>query len=259
MGSSKLRSSSSGLASLVSKSVVLTINASSPSRLTMTLAQPSDFVETYTAVLAVIAAKCVDVNSSQTQLHSACTKLKQGIVNLKEFVKPLNEILPVENDLTDLQTLSSLDNLSWQEEVRIGAEMLIQVEKNHPHNFPEDDFQGSIFSPLRMAELQKFSLKANQLKKDPFLYTMEVNFNSLAQVRGMRLQMQEYFSSLRWVLVASLMPQFILLLLLCINFVLNKRKQSKLRKKIKKAQESRELMGRMRNIATRDQDRFIEI
>ena len=88
---------------------------------------------------------------------------------------------------------------------------------------------------------------------------MKLSFNNLAQIRGMRTQMQNYFSTLRWVLITSLLPQMILMLFLCINYALNKRKQRKLRKRIKKAQEARELVGRMRNIANREHERFIEI
>ena len=225
----------------------------------MSLANPNDFVEVYTAVLAVISAKCSSVDASQTELHSACTKLKTGIINLKAFVTPLNDILPVESDLTNLKTLDISKYLVWQDEVRTGAKMITQLEKEILHNFPEDNNQGSMFSPLKLEELKKLSLKTSQLKKDPFIYMMELSFNNLAQIRGMRTQMQDYFSTLKWVLVTSLLPQMILMLFLCVNFALNKRKQRKLRKRIKKAQEARELVGRMRNMASREQERFVEI
>ena len=230
-----------------------------PKESSMSLANPNEFVEVYTAVLAVISAKCSSVDASQTELHTACTKLKAGIINLKAFVAPLNDILPIESDLTNLETLDISNYLVWQGEVRTGANMIAQLEKEILHNFPEDNNQGSMFSPLKLEELKKLSLKTSKLKKDPFIYIMKLSFNNLAQIRGMRTQMQNYFSTLRWVLIISLLPQMILMLFLCINYALNKRKQRKLRKRIKKAQEARELVGRMRNIANREHERFIEI
>ena len=135
-----------------------------PRESNMSLANPNDFVEVYTAVLAVISAKCSNVDASQTELHSACTKLKTGIINLKTFVTPLNDILPVESDLTNLKTLDISKYLVWQDEVRTGAKMITQLEKEILHNFPEDNNQGSMFFPLKLEELKKLSLKTSQIK-----------------------------------------------------------------------------------------------
>ena len=228
----------------------------------MTLASPNDFVESYIAIMSVIATKCVSVDSSQTDLHAACTSVKRSIVNLKKFVEPLNAILPNEGDLLTLSTLEApKQGQDWQVEVREGASMLLGLEKDHRHRFPEDEVLTSIFSPLRMAELKKVSLKGSNISSGmQAQHDLELGFNNLAQVRGLRFQMIEYFSTLKWVLAATLFPQLTLLLALSINFIINRRKQNKLRKQIKKAEENRVLMGRMRNwAANRDPDRFVEI
>ena len=231
-----------------------------------TLAVPSEFIEVYVSVLSIIAVKCQTIDPSQTELKGACDALKTGIRHLKTFAAPLNAILPSEQDLSPLKSIDTYIDSNeelWQEEwkttIERGSRLLTQVLKLHPKTFPDDVIKGGIFSPLRLAQLGEQPKSGATKGLTPWLLGTDLQYNILAQVRAARAQMAEYYAILKWVLAATLIPQLLLLLALCLNCFIGRRRQTKLRKKLKKAEQSRELLGRMRFAALREQGRLVEL
>ena len=86
------------------------------------------------------------------------------------------------------------------------------------------------------------------------------SLNTLAQTRAIRYQLQDHQYMSKWTLAACLIPQMTLLLLLVLQWIVNRRRQSKMKKKIKKAEDAHQMIARIRgNHAWRDQSRFVEV
>ena len=89
---------------------------------------------------------------------------------------------------------------------------------------------------------------------------LTLGFNTLAQTRATRYQLQEHQYMSNWTLAACLIPQLTLLILLGLQWIVNRRRQSKMKKQIKKAEDAHQLIARIRgNQAWREQSRFVEV
>ena len=222
----------------------------------------SSFTEVYVGVLSIIATKCAKVDPNETDLVAACNKFKLGIVNLKTYVSSLDGILPVAADLTPLPSLSNqatAKDLEWPEEIMKGYRLLKGGDKWPETSFQDDKLEQSFFSPLHRAIIDKV-LVAEEAVPEPVRQLLSLGFNTLAQARATRHQMEANLYVLKWTLAACLIPQLTLLFLLCVQWVFNKRRQNKLKRRIKKAEESHQMIARIRgNNAWRDQGRFVEV
>ena len=222
----------------------------------------ASFTEVYVGIIAIIASKCSKVDSGATDLVAACEKFKAGVVNLKTYVSSLDSILPVQSDLSPLPNLSNHNQGSpnlWNEEILNGYQLLKGNAKWPESLFPDDKLKQSLFSPLNQDAIDKV-LNQEASVPGPLAQLLSVSFNTLAQTRETRRQLAEHFNMLKWTLAACLLPQLTLLLLLCMQFVVNRRRRNKMKKRIQKAEESHQMIARIRgNNALRENSRFIEV
>ena len=226
----------------------------------------SEFVNAYVSVLALITTKCDKVNSSEASLVAACQGFKDGIKDLKDYVESLDSILPNQEDLSPLKSISTYEEKPdklvevWHRLMREGDELVRGLENGSKASFPDDEEEHNIFSPLRTAETEKRLAEDDPSYPDPISVILDHTYNLLVQTRSARRQMSEYHQIIKWTLSACLVPQLILLLLLLLQFLLHKRRQTKLRKKIRRAEEAQELMSRVRRqVSGREPSRFIEV
>ena len=222
----------------------------------------ASFTEVYVGIIAIIASKCSKVDSSATDLVAACEKFKAGVVNLKTYVSSLDSILPVQSDLSPLPNLSNHNQDSptrWNEEILDGYQLLKGNTKWSDTLFPDDKLKQSLFSPLNQDVIDRV-LNQEAPVPGPLVQLLSVGFNTLAQTRETRRQLAEHFNMLKWTLASCLLPQLTLLLLLCMQFFVNRRRRMKMKKRIQKAEESHQMIARIRgNTAWRENTRFVEV
>ena len=222
----------------------------------------SGFTEAYVAIISLIATKCARIDPNETDLVAACTKFKLGVVNLKTYVSSLDDILPVQQDLTPLPSLATLattSDLQWPEEIQRGYQLLKGGDTWGDISFTDDKRDQSLFSPLNKANIDNILAK-KQPTPGPIIQLISLGFNILSQTRETRLQMDANLYVLKWTLASCLLPQLTLLLLLCLQWVITRRKQGKLKKQIRKAEENHQMVARIRGqIPWREQSRFVEV
>ena len=226
------------------------------------VAVASSFTETYVAVLSLIATKCASVDAGETELVAACAKFKTGIVHLKTYVSGLDDILPVAADLSPLPSAPTqapaLTN-QWPEEILRGYQLIKGGENWQETSFEDDTLTQSFFSPLHRALVDRV-LASDEDAPGPIMQLLTLGFNTLAQTRATRYQMQEHQYMSNWTLAACLIPQLTLLILLGLQWIVNRRRQAKMKKQIKKAEDAHQLIARIRgNQAWREQSRFVEV
>ena len=233
-----------------------------PLTMAASVAVASSYTEIYVAVLSIIATKCAVVDPNATELVAACTKFKAGIVNLKTYVSGLDDILPVAADLSPLPmapTKATVTTHQWPDEILRGYKLIKGGEKWPETSFEDDTLTQSFFSPLHRAQVDRV-LEADEVAPGPIQLLLSLGFNTLAQTRAMRHQLQDHQYMSKWTLAACLIPQMTLLLLLGLQWIINRRRQSKLKKRIKKAEDAHQMIARIRgNHAWRDQSRFVEV
>ena len=226
------------------------------------VAVASSYTEIYVAVLSIIATKCASVDPNATELAAACTKFKAGIVHLKTYVSGLDDILPISADLTPLPkapTKATVITNQWPEEILNGYQLIKGGEIWQETSFEDDTLAQSFFSPLHRALVDRV-LEADEEAPGPIKQLLSLGFNTLAQTRAIRYQLQDHQYMSKWTLAACLLPQMTLLLLLVLQWIVNRRRQSKMKKKIKKAEDAHQMIARIRgNHAWRDQSRFVEV
>ena len=220
------------------------------------------YTEIYVAVLSIIASKCATVDPQETELVAACSKFKEGVIHLKTYVSALNEILPVSADLTPLPNVPTIapdSNSQLSAEILRGYQLLKGGDKWHTTSFEDDTLTQSFYSPLHRALIDRVLADEEEVP-DTFMQLLSLGFNTLAQIRATRYQMGEQQYMLKWTLAACLIPQLTLLLLLGIQWIVNRRRQTKLRKQIKKAEDAHQMIARIRgNHTWREQGRFVEV
>ena len=233
------------------------------------VAVATDFVEVYISILAIIATKCGVIPSDQTSLLAACDDLKKSVVHMKNYVSALNQILPGQEDLEPLTSISAiaLDDFEkkassmWFKRMHDGEKLIRATEDMSESVFKEDGLPFSLFSPLRKAKMISRLENRNETYTDPISGLLDINYNILAQLRANRFQMGGYYDILKWTLSACLIPQLTLLVVLCLQFVVHRRRQAKMQKKIKRAEETHNLMTRyrMRDLQPQDSMRMVEL
>ena len=126
-------------------------------------------------------------------------------------------------------------------------------------SFTDDKRDQSLFSPLNKANIDNILAK-KQPTPGPIIQLISLGFNILSQTRETRLQMDANLYVLKWTLASCLLPQLTLLLLLCLQWVITRRKQGKLKKQIRKAEENHQMVARIRGQNPwREQSRFVEV
>ena len=122
----------------------------------------SGFTEAYVAIISLIATKCARVDPNETDLVAACTQFKLGVVNLKTYVSSLDDILPVQQDLTPLPSLATLattSDLQWPAEIQRGYQLLKGGDTWGDISFTDDKRDQSLFSPLNKANIDNILAK----------------------------------------------------------------------------------------------------
>jgi hypothetical protein len=149
----------------------------------------------------------------------------------------------------------------WFKRMHDGEKLLRATEDMSESVFKEDGLPFSLFSPLRKAKMISRLENRNETYTDPISGLLDINYNILAQLRANRFQMGGYYDILKWTLSACLIPQLTLLVVLCLQFVVHRRRQAKMQKKIKRAEETHNLMTRyrMRDLQPQDSMRMVEL
>ena len=236
----------------------------------------AEFTEIYVALIALISSKCASVSSSETSLVAACNDIKTGVVHLKAYVSSLDSVLPSRSELATLPriTLNSTttphplspltssrptQDHAWEDAIIQGYELMKGAQNWSETPFEDDNLEASLYSPLSKATIERV-ITGRETPPGPVTQLIAVSFNILAQARATRTQLTTHFDMMKWTLAACLIPQLTLLLLLCLQFIINRRRQAKLKKKIRKAEESHEMIARIRGQnAWRENARFLEV
>lgn len=209
---------------------------------------PISLLPTYLMLVAVLKLKCKNVtDSNDADVYDACNALKLSVKKYRSFLAPLGKILPAASDLR-----AGLQGIEWEDHggpiiLPAAFEKILKVfnrvERLYPSKLPGDEIHNSFFNVEKQASRRKRLEEGNvDLSEAEFV---EEQYATLTQIRLSRQESKHSFNQLYKLLIASLVPQILILALVVAQWLLLKRRARAARKRNEKLAREQQLLGRL--------------
>ena len=209
---------------------------------------PISLLPTYLMLVAVLKLKCKNVtDSDDADVYAACNALRLSVKKYRSFLAPLGKILPAASDLR-----AGLQGIEWEDHggpiihpAAFGKILKVfnRVERLYPSKLPGDEIHNSFFNVEKQASRRKRLEEGNvDLSEAEFV---EEQYATLTQIRLSRQESKHSFNQLYKLLIASLVPQILILALVVAQWLLLKRRARAARKRNEKLAREQQLLGRL--------------
>ena len=215
---------------------------------------PIEMLPTYLMLVTVLNLKCKTVKEDDdANLIAACAALTLSVQKYRSFLAPLGKLLPAASDLR-----SGLSGVKWDDRDKpiISPEAFRKILKNfhktetlYRVELPGDRIHDSFFSSEKLA-----NRKEQLATKSKLILTeegfVEQQYALLTQARLSRQESGQSFGYLYQLMIASLIPQILILTLVLAQWLLLKRRARAARKRNEKIAREQQLLGRLMEMRT---------
>ena len=208
---------------------------------------PISLLPLYLSLVSVLNLKCKNVNSSEVDIKAACDAMTLSVRKYRSFLAPLGKILPTAADMIKIDGLEfdppSFSVISPETYKKI-VKRFHKIERLYPTSLRGDQIHGGFFNPeqKQIREEKGKGAEGIILTEDDFV---DIVFTILEQTRLARIEAGSQHDQIKGYLIASLLPQALILLLVVAQYLLMRHRTRKAKKRNEKIAREQQLLGRL--------------
>jgi len=207
---------------------------------------PIEVLPVYLSLVGIITLKCKSVPSSEADLTAACTALSSAIAKYRAMLAPLSSILPAAKDLAELEGKGfdiSKYPIMDPEEYRGILRTLQREAKLYSSPLSGDEIHAAYFSKENIEK--RDSLIASGKMKVSWGNIIESMIGALGQTRLIRQEMQNNDQGIKMLLIASLLPQILVLSCIIMQYMLLKKREMGAKRRNQQITRDRQLLAQL--------------